>query len=504
MVEINPESMEEDKYETKFGCPGCYDLFKDLPSLSSHISIKHGLTPDDESTFDEALINYQSQVEISLPVEAVTAEPTAKIPLENAVNLLYPEDNLSNSQILRNVISALKLSPFDMDVDFKDGFRQKITALTTADVEDIEHREVKKIKLSAPYDKPSSSAICIHVNNPSSTSACNEIIKNSPYRQLLAFDNYTMLDEKHLELLNAHWRKRPWMYMMVGRLLASSILVDGSYALLLTGVESYCRYSSIDAHVEKVPHQSSLPDLMSQYPNKLKITKILFDNSEKLVIGSNTCNILAISSIRIDDAKIAPEVGASTKKFSPSTNTRIFLSTTSIKKAMELFNASSDRLLSLGADPLTHIRQLRSKFNQESTYSLARVFGEFTQNLTVQPFTIYTLNNSVHKAETDVILGSRMLELIAHTIHEDPDAKLAKKDVITVLHKTTSQQKQTKVRKDIQKILDLFEENKEIDIIGNTSLCTFLRSVADITTDGLKKANQEIISNIWNKFRGSI
>ncbi|KAI9469856.1 MAG: hypothetical protein EXX96DRAFT_492132, partial [Benjaminiella poitrasii] len=336
-----------------------------------------------------------------------------------------------------------------------------------------------------------------------STPSCNEIIKNSPYSQLLAFDNYTMLNEKHLELLNTHWRKRPWMYLMVGRLLASSILVDGCHALLLNGVESYSRYPRINAHFEKVPQQSSLPDFKSQYPNKLKITKILFDNSEKLIISSNTCNILAISSIRVDDVKIAPEVGASTKNFNPSTNARIFLSTTSIKNAMEFINASSDQLLSLGADPLIHIRQLRSKFNQESTYSLARVFGEFTQNHTLQPFTIYILSNSVSKAETDVILGSRMMELIAHTIHEDPQPKLVKKDVISLLSKTTTQ-KQTKVQKDIQNILNLFQEDKEIEIIGNTSLCPFLRSIADTTTDGLKKANQDIITNIWNKFRGGV
>lgn len=150
---------------------------------------------------------------------------------------------------------------------------------------------------------------------------------------MLAFGNYTTLNEEHLELLDAHWRKRSWMHLMVGRLLASSILVDGSHALLLNGVESYCRYSSLNAHFEKALHQSSLPDFNSQYPNKLKIAKILFDNSEKLVIRSNTCNIFAISSIRIDDNKIVPEVGASTKNFTPSKNMQVFLSATSIKNA---------------------------------------------------------------------------------------------------------------------------------------------------------------------------
>jgi hypothetical protein len=149
------------------------------------------------------------------------------------------DEYITNSQILRDVISALKLSPFDVDVDFKDGFKQIITLLTIADIEDIEHREVKKIKLSTPYDKLSSSTNCIYINNLSSIPSFNEIIKNSPYSQLLAFGNCTMLNEEHLELLNAHWRKRPWMHLMVGRLLASSILVYDSHALLLNGVVMY-------------------------------------------------------------------------------------------------------------------------------------------------------------------------------------------------------------------------------------------------------------------------
>jgi hypothetical protein len=125
------------------------------------------LTPEDKSSSDEALTRCQSPVELSPAAELMIVEPIAKISVKNAVNSLYPENNQSNNQILRNVISVLKLSPFDVDIDFKDGFNQKITALTTTHVEDMELREVKKIKLSTPYDKSSSWTNCIHVNNPS-------------------------------------------------------------------------------------------------------------------------------------------------------------------------------------------------------------------------------------------------------------------------------------------------------------------------------------------------
>jgi hypothetical protein len=56
----------------------------------------------------------------------------------------------------------------------------------------------------------------------------------------------------------------------------------------------------------------------------LKISKIYVNNSENLVIGTKTFNVLVISSIRIDNSKIAPEVGPSTKQFMLSKDTHIF------------------------------------------------------------------------------------------------------------------------------------------------------------------------------------
>ncbi|KAL0082323.1 hypothetical protein F4703DRAFT_1864681 [Phycomyces blakesleeanus] len=118
------------------------------------------------------------------------------------------------------------------------------------------------------------------------------------------------------------------MSMGVSQLLTGAFVVYGKKALLLNGVESYSRYPCIDVHFEKVQptQESSTPDLMSQYPNMLKITKVYFDNSGKLVLGTKAFNILVISSIRIDDSKIRPEVGPSTKQFTPSKQTQLFLS----------------------------------------------------------------------------------------------------------------------------------------------------------------------------------
>lgn len=60
------------------------------------------------------------------------------------------------------------------------------------------------------------------------------------------------------------------------------------------------------------------------------------NKSEKLIFGSKTMNPWVISSIRIDDSKLAPEIGPSTKNFAPSKNTRIFVSTSSIQLANKI------------------------------------------------------------------------------------------------------------------------------------------------------------------------
>lgn len=85
--------------------------------------------------------NFQSRVELF----SVTKVRTVKTKMS-----LYSEDDQSGSQILQNSISALHLSPFDANVNYKEKTNQKITALTTANVDDMENREVKN-KLNCLY-----------------------------------------------------------------------------------------------------------------------------------------------------------------------------------------------------------------------------------------------------------------------------------------------------------------------------------------------------------------
>lgn len=64
------------------------------------------------------------------------------------------------------------------------------------------------------------------------------------------------------------------MYMVTSQLLADAILVDVSQALV-HDMGPHSRNPSIDAHVENVSstQESSITQLSTQYPNKLKIKK---------------------------------------------------------------------------------------------------------------------------------------------------------------------------------------------------------------------------------------
>lgn len=142
------------------------------------------------------------------------------------------------------------------------------------------------------------------------------------------------------------------------------------------------------------------------------------------------------------------------------------------------------------SDPLVHFRQLLSKFHQRSTYSLARCYRVFTQDITVQPYTIYTFVNRTSKNDTCCIMGSKVMTLTGNSVFEE-NGMLKKEDIKQLLPKGIT--KKTQVVSDILGLIELFKDDSELEIIGNASISLYLRSIVISSTNGLKNANEDII-----------
>lgn len=280
----------------------------------------------------------------------------------------------------------------------------------------LQQNVTKRIKTRESNDSVGNN--CIHIKANSST-PIDRAISQSPYKNLLAFDQYEEIVESELTLLNTSWEDKSYLCLAISQLIAGSIIVTPTEALLINGVESYSRDPSVDAHAEKAQSfaESSVPTILSQYPNSLNICLRRSDKSNKLLIGSQTCNLLVVSSIRIDNDSFLPSVGPTTKHFKPTTNTKLYISRKSNDQCMSTITKAENRaalLLPQTVNPIQHLRQLRTKHDAKSAYFIGRWFSNITASTNLQPFTVYTLKCSPnHRQSSDAVLGSKILSAVA-------------------------------------------------------------------------------------------
>ncbi|ORE02894.1 hypothetical protein BCV72DRAFT_188590, partial [Rhizopus microsporus var. microsporus] len=85
------------------------------------------------------------------------------------------------------------------------------------------------------------------------------------------------------------------------QILAGTILVEGTIATILNTIESYSRDFLTDAHHEQrqLGSPSSFPERRSLY-GYLNTCLLNAADSQKLVLGTRTCNLLVTSSMRLD------------------------------------------------------------------------------------------------------------------------------------------------------------------------------------------------------------
>ncbi|KAI8647082.1 hypothetical protein BD408DRAFT_331570, partial [Parasitella parasitica] len=170
-------------------------------------------------------------------------------------------------------------------------------------------------------------------NSPtaSQSNALNHIIKTSPFYKHLSDTKYVELSKSTVSMISKDWIQFPQLRYAIPQLFSGAVIIDEYAALLVNGLEPYGRLRIVDAHFERrtksTLSQSSFPKKETQY-GWITTVAVEDDSTTKLKIGLLTCNLLIISSLRIDNHAAttngAVELGSNTDNFFPKENVSIY------------------------------------------------------------------------------------------------------------------------------------------------------------------------------------
>ncbi|KAF1801549.1 hypothetical protein FB192DRAFT_1094217, partial [Mucor lusitanicus] len=245
---------------------------------------------------------------------------------------------------------------------------------------------------------------------------------------------------------------------------------------------------------------TSIPPEDTKYKNVYPTT-ITDTDGTKLVIGTKTFNALITSSLRLD-APFTPEVGPSVMLFdlndSFKAKTRtIFIEQSAWEEAAEIARNTNTAYIT-PYDFIYQLRQLRTRFHQQSTCLLCRANNEAVDNLAARPYTIYTLadwDNGNDNA--DYRTASKLFQTIAvNVINGNP--RLQKDTVSSLCNELKLDG--TAVHHVFQSIST--DNTASITIIGNKSLNHELQKLANIlaptiTKPSCKPTLAKIIDFTW-------
>ncbi|KAG1145867.1 hypothetical protein G6F37_006405 [Rhizopus arrhizus] len=309
---------------------------------------------------------------------------------------------------------------------------------------------------------------------------------------LLKNETYHEMNDLHLKKANSDWLTNQEARYAVSQMFAGCILLDGTKAILINCIEPYGRKKRINPHYEiysKDDCNSSIPD-SNCYHKQVCVKLFESDNSNKLVIGLFSCNLLVTSSCTLSNNPVIC-VGPSTNSFTPSNYTKIFLHEKSIEAAEKLFNDNGCSQL-YPHDTLNQCKQVRSKFYRIETYSACRSSSTFTLGHLYQPYTVWTLYDydSAQTMDSQAKRGSLIFQKIASNVHDS-----IKNNVDSFIEKKALENYQDdggELAATVKEILKLFGQNERISIIGNKDLDKHLQSIAKTMNSSLTAANQVV------------
>ncbi|KAG0379627.1 hypothetical protein BGX24_012416 [Mortierella sp. AD032] len=395
------------------------------------------------------------------------------------------------------IIRHLELKPFII----KDHLGEGQCALTNSTA--LERLSARSSNVTAIAPEPKKRKLATNLCqscSPTPTNGLENLMASSPYADVLHTRSYLQLNDQHCKLLNRDWTFQPNLRYVCARLLAGCILLNTSngQAVMANTVEVYGRNRRLDIHREQLipvkgeAIRTSLPPSTGlRYDDVWPLT-ITFSDGERLLIGTQSCNILITSSLRLD-VKQLPSLGGSTVLFrlsaeSASSATQIFLDQASIKRAFEL--NSDDKAWSVQSqDQMGELRQLRTKFHDASTFMLCRASGHFARHRACQPYTVFNLSTCDRFRAGGKGIAAAIIfnEVAQEVLRRGADGCLKRTMVEEVRRQCGDGGGITKA---VDNILGLFEtDSGPLPIIGNMLLNKELEDLANEMASLLVKAN---------------
>ncbi|KAG0162387.1 hypothetical protein DFQ30_002187 [Apophysomyces sp. BC1015] len=260
---------------------------------------------------------------------------------------------------------------------------------------------------------------------------------------------------------------------------------------MLLCIEPYGRLKSVDAHHEryyaKSPAISSLPSVGGRYEN-LCVVNSGEDNGSKIKIGTMVSDVLVTASIEVGDTTVV-NIGSSTQTFSTTNDTRIYLDADSLDRSKRLLADTLCCQLS-SFDALAQLKQVRSKFDHISTYTMCRASSSFTNNHLCRPYTIWTFADydSPQVVEAQAKKASKVFQHIGlSVIGSGPQAELEVGQIQQILPECKGI-----IRQALEHVTSLCDAKGSIKIIGNKQLDEQLQILANSMISSLRNANMAV------------
>ncbi|CAO3703736.1 unnamed protein product [Rhizopus stolonifer] len=220
------------------------------------------------------------------------------------------------------IIEQLKLKPFSLL--YRD-YNNIVEYNALSQHDNI--RDMSDHKLECKPIIPSKRLSDGKVVEPSYCANLASLAHRSPHRGMLSDRQYFELDKMTALLLNKDWTHEPHIKFGCAQVLAGSILmnVNNGETILVNSVEVYGRTKSVDIHRELSTSATfSILTTTPTYPNLWSCIQSTRDGS-KLVIGTQSCDCLIISIVRLDRNE-EPKVGPLSFYFAASPqHTKIFI-----------------------------------------------------------------------------------------------------------------------------------------------------------------------------------